>query len=253
MQVLVKLAIVGLAAVCAVVVAAMQFPRGPVRQAAERAVQDGDAEFHFLRVEYRDLPTARRYFGGGRGWWMQDWPEADAHFTQGIQRLTRIDIGEGRHAGFASDRIFDYPWIYATQVGFWDLSDHEAARLREYLLRGGFLMVDDFHGPQDWEVFRESMSRVFPNRPILDIENSDAIMRVLYDIKERMPVPGLRHLRRGAHGETTVQMQYSPPQWRAITDDEGRILVAICFNMDVGDAWEHADMPEYPEAMTALV
>jgi hypothetical protein len=208
------------------------------------------AEFHFIRVEYLDLFTARR--GWGRGWWRQDWPEAEIHFSQGVRRLTRIDTGDERHLPLTDDRIYDYPWLYATQVGYWDLRDHEIARLREYLLRGGFLVVDDFYGPQDWSVFRDSMERTFPGRPIVDIADDDSLMNVLYSIKERVQIPGLRHLRVGPRGGVVVQPMEWPPYWRAIYDDHGRMLVAINFNMDVGDAWEHADMPEYPEAMTTL-
>jgi hypothetical protein len=209
-----------------------------------------DAEFHFIRLEYVDLFTARRGFG--RGWWRQDWPAAEIHFTQGIRRLTLIDTGEGRHLPLSDDRIFDYPWIYATQVGYWDLSDFEIERLREYLLRGGFLVTDDFHGPQDWAVFRDSMKRVFPDRPILDIGEQDQVLHVLYDIDKRTQIPGLRHLRRGPGGAIEVRGQPTPPIWRGIYNDDGRMLVAVNFNMDIGDAWEHADMPEYPEPMTAL-
>ena len=72
---------------------------------------------------------------------MQDWPEADMHFTQGIQRLTRIDTGEGLHVPLTDDRIYEYPWAYATQVGYWQVSDGEGKRRREYLLRGGCLVV----------------------------------------------------------------------------------------------------------------
>src|SRR5436190_11697002 len=109
------------------------------------------AEYHFLRMQYVDLYTSRRGFG--RGWWRQDWPEADVHFTQSIRRLTRIDIGEERHLPFTDDRVFEYPWIYATQVAYWDLTENEIRRMRDYLFRGGFLVVDDFHGPDDWNVF----------------------------------------------------------------------------------------------------
>src|SRR5215212_3241313 len=147
-------------------------------------------EFHFLRLEYTDLPQYHRRFGyssrdgQGSGWWMMDWPAAENHFTTGVQRLTRIDAGDPRHVRLTDDRIFDYPWIYATQTGWWDLSDTETARLREYLLRGGFLVVDDFWGPgsEQWEVFRRTMDRVLPNREIADIELSDPVMHVLYDI-----------------------------------------------------------------------
>ena len=212
-----------------------------------------NAEFHFVRLEYVDLFRSRRGFGGfGRGWWMQDWPEADVHFAQGIRRLTRIDIGEGRHFPITDERLFDHPWVYATQVGFWDLSDAETDRLREYLRRGGFLVVDDFHGPQDWAVFQSSMQRILPEQPILEIEDTDPLMHVLYDIGERTQIPGLRHLRLGAGGSVTVQPQATPPHWRAMHDEKGRLVVAINFNMDIGDAWEHADLPQYPEEMTAL-
>jgi len=183
---------------------------------------------------------------------MQDWPEAEIHFLQGLKRLTRIDTGEGRHLPLTDDRIFNYPWLYATQVGYWDLSDAETARLRDYLLRGGFLVVDDFYGPYDWEVFRDSMERVFPGQPILELEDGHPMMRVLYDIKERTQIPGLRHLRMGPGGTTVIQSQATPPIWRALYDDKGRMVVAVNFNMDIGDAWEHADMPQYPEAMTSL-
>jgi hypothetical protein len=211
---------------------------------------DSNAEFHFIRVEYVDLSWSRRRFG--RGWWRQDWPAAEKHFAQGVRRLTRIDIGEGRHVPLTDDRIFDYPWAYATQVGFWQLSDSETNRLREYLLRGGFLVVDDFYGPDQWTVFRESMQRVFPDRPIVEIDEADEVLHVLYELDQRVQIPGLRHLRWGVNGTRAGRLAGTPPHWRGIYDDEGRLLVAINFNMDIGDAWEHADMPEYPEPMTAL-
>lgn len=218
--------------------------------------QGPPAEFKFVRMEYRDHPSVRRPFGrgsgGGRGWWEQDWPEADVHFTQGIRRLTRIDTGEGIHLPLTDDRIFNYPWIYATQAAYWDIGKPEMDRLRDYLLRGGFLVVDDFHGPSDWEVFRHSMVELFPGYPIVDIELGDAVMKVAYSIEERTTIPGLRHLRRGPGGRIVVQPQAVPPLWRAIYDERGRMLVAINFNMDVGDAWEHADLPEYPAEMTML-
>ena len=120
------------------------------------------AEYYFVRMEYKDLPGLRR--GYSRGWWRQDWPEADVHFTQGINRLTRVNIGEPRHMPLTDERIFDHPWIYATQVAYWDLTDLEITRLREYLLRGGFLVVDDFYGPE-WEVFAATMKRLRPSPP----------------------------------------------------------------------------------------
>jgi Domain of unknown function (DUF4159) len=227
------------------------------------AVFPKSAEFHFIRAEYTDLPQFHRGFsytsrnGTGSGWWLVDWPDADEHFSTGVQRLTRIETGDPRHLRFTDAKLFDYPWIYATQVGWWGLDDAEIAGLREYLTRGGFLMVDDFWGPDptQWEVFRTTMQRVFPKRGITDIAPSDSVMHVLYDIteKDRSFIPGTRHLRRGPGGDVVVQQPYgTTPQWRAIYDDSNRMMVAINYNTDVGDAWEYADAPEYPERMTAL-
>ena len=167
---------------------------------------------------------------------------------QGINRLTRVDgksvewSGEGgRIIQLTDDRVFDYPWLYAVEVGQWYLSDSEAARMREYLDRGGFLIVDDFWGPYEWSVFVESMLRVFPDRPIVELGEDHALLHVLYDLDQRTQIPG-----RGGNRRGTV------PHWRGIFDDENRLVVAINFNMDMGDAWEHADDPWYPEPYTAL-
>ena len=219
------------------------------------------AEFHFQRMEYSDLPQFRRGFGfrsrngRGAGWWLQDWPDAEDHFTAGIERLTRIDTGDPRHVSLLDDHLFDYPWIYATQTGYWDLSDAETARLREYLFRGGFLVVDDFWGAEEWEWFRQTMDRVLPNKAITDIAESDEVMHVLYDIqeKDRTFIPGSRHLRRGPGGSiVVVQPPGTAPAWRALYDDRNRLIVAVNFNTDVADAWEFADVPYYPASMTLL-
>jgi hypothetical protein len=231
------------------------------REEGPRPVFETKTEFHFVRLEYTDLPQYHRSFGfssrsgRGNGWWMMDWPDADEHFTQGIQRLTRIHTGDPHHFSLTDKQLYDHPWIYATQVGWWGLSDTETANLREYLMRGGFLVVDDFWGDDQYETFRRTMERVLPGEPISDIEESDSVMHVLYDIREkdRTIIPGTRHLRPGPNG--TASAQYPPgavPAWRAMTDGKKRMVVAVNFNTDVGDAWEYADAPEYPEAMTTL-
>jgi hypothetical protein len=218
-------------------------------------------EMHFVRMEYTDRPEYSRGFGfvsrGGQawGWWAQDWPDAEEHFTYGIQRLTRIDIAEPIHMRLTDDKIFDNPWIYGTQTGNMALTGSEIEKLREYLERGGFLVVDDMWGPYELDNFRQTMERVLPGRPIADILESDSVMHVLYDIKDkdRTFIPGSRHLRRGPGGGVQVmQPPGTEPAWRSITDEKDRMVVAINFNTDVGDAWEFADVPYYPEAMTTL-
>ncbi len=201
-------------------------------------------ELHFTRMYYDGGG-----WGRGRGSWRTDYPEAEYHFTMGIGRLTRVDIGErSRQLEVTDDAIFDYPWLYAVEVGRWYLDDVEAARLREYLLRGGFLMTDDFHGSAQWANFMESMRRVFPDRPVIEIPEDDEVFRVLYELDQRIQIPGIVPLR---YGVTYEQDGYTP-HWRGIYDDAGRLMVAINFNMDLGDAWEHADDPSYPEPMTGL-
>ena len=118
-------------------------------------------------------------------------------------------------------------------------------------------MTDDFWGPDptQWEVFRMTMDRVLPGRPITDIADSDSVMHVLYDIeeKDRTFIPGTRHLRRGPGGTSPSQQPPgTSPAWRAIFDDKDHMVVAVNYNTDIGDAWEYADSPDYPEAMTSL-
>ncbi len=202
------------------------------------------SEFQFVRLAYTD--TSGGF--GRRERWLTDWPEAEQHLLGGVRRLTRISTNaEGHQLAIMDDELFNTPWLYAVEVGGWMLSDEEATRLREYFLRGGFLMVDDFHGSSEWEVFIASMRRVFPNRPIVDIPVRDAIFHVAYDLDDRVQIPGVAALSRG----TTYERDGYQPYWRGIYDDAGRLMVIINFNMDLGDAWEHADTPEYPLHYTA--
>lgn len=199
-------------------------------------------EFTFVRLAYTD------YEGfGRRGRWLTDFPEAEYHLSNGVRRLTRVKTAEeGIRFDLMDDQLFEYPWLYAVEVGSWYLNDQEAARLRDYLLRGGFLMVDDFHGSYEWEVFVQSMRRVFPDRPIVDIPQSHSVFHVVYDLDDRVQIPGIGANMRG----TTYERDGYSPEWRGIYDDAGRLVVAINFNMDLGDAWEHADTPQYPVTYT---
>jgi hypothetical protein len=212
-----------------------------------RKVREAPAEFEFVRLAY----TANRYGQGNwrRQMWRTDWPDAEHHFLKGISRLTRVAAAEsGRILTPSDEKIYDYPWMYAVEVGYWHLNTQEAARLRDYLLRGGFLMVDDFHGGWEWSSFMVSMQRVFPDRPVVDIPEDDEAFHVIYDLDQKIQIPSLQIIYSGV----TWEKGGITPHWRGIYDDDGRLMVAINFNMDLGDAWEHADWPEYPENMTAL-
>jgi hypothetical protein len=211
---------------------------------ARRGTPPPPGEFHFARMIYTDYPGAGRF---GRGWWQQDWPEAEEHFTPNLRRMTRVDVGESVVLRLTDESLFEHPWLYATQTGYWDLSDLEIDRQREYLLRGGILMCDDFRNEDEMFVFLESMTRLFPDRQMVQLSADDAVLHVVFDIDEAVQIPGLRHL--GGRGQ--VQGGLPQPRWYGIYDDHGRLMVGINFNQDVGDSWEHANWAEYPQPMTA--
>lgn len=201
------------------------------------------AEFMWARLRYSNVRA-----GGGmwarRGAWTVDYPKADRQFLQGVRRLTRLQTRSMEHiVDLISDDIFNYPFTYAVEVGHWNLPDEQAKKLREYIDRGGFLMTDDFHGTFEWDIFTTSLNRGFGDRPITDIENSDPIFHVVFDLSDRVQVPGI------VNYPFTQTHEYDgfEPKWRAVRDDKGRIVIGICHNMDQGDAWEWADNPRYPE------
>jgi hypothetical protein len=208
-------------------------------------------EFVFARLAYDDGALGfRGGFGGGA--WTTDTPGAEQHLLQGIRRLTRLNTigpteGPVMPVRF-NDELFNYPFLYAVEVGRWYLNDAQAAQLRDYLLRGGFLVVDDFHGTVQWEAFMESMRRVFPDREVVEIPEDHEVFHLLFDLDRKVQIPGTAALMSGR----TYEQDGVEPHWRGIFDDKGRLMVVINFNMDMGDAWENADLPEYPHHYTAL-
>ncbi len=213
-------------------------------------------EWAFGRLMY---PPIGAFLGGfeflddwreGASNWTMDYPRSDRHLAPAVRRLTRLHTRSVEQVINLDDgNEFDWPWLYAVEVGHWNLTNAQAKALREFLLRGGFFMCDDFHGVSEWNVFEASMRKVFPDRPIVDIPNSDPIFHTVFDLDERYQVPG-----EGNYMETglTYENGGKVPYWRGIYDDHGRIMAAICFNMDLGDSWEHADNPKYPERFSAL-
>jgi hypothetical protein len=202
------------------------------------------AEWIFARFHY-DLE-----FGGFRFQrWAADYPKSDRQFVVGVRRLTRLQARSTEHVIDAkSDDLYDWPWLYVEDAGAWHMTEEQGARLREYLMRGGFLMVDDSHGDYEWRNLLAGIRVIFPQRPIEDLQNQDEIFHVFYDLDDRVQIPGTRYL----WGRRPYTPDSAIPVWRAIRDDKGRIMVAICHNSDVGDAWEWADSPQYPERAASL-
>jgi hypothetical protein len=202
-------------------------------------------EFGWSRLRY-DSAGFNSFRGGS---WSRDYPKADRQFLLALRRLTRVDARSTEQVvDLNSDDIFNWPWVYAVQAQTWTFTEEQATRLRQYLLKGGFLMVDDFHGEADWQSFLGGMRLVFPDSTIEDLPNDDPIFHVLYDLQERFQVPGEQYVVTGR----TYEKDGYIPRWRAIRDDKGRVMVAICFNMHLGDAWEWADDPRYPENFASL-
>ena len=200
---------------------------------------DEKTEFAFARLRYPSVPSRFTLFS-----WGTDSPKSERQFVLGVRRLTRLHTRSVEEVVNLNDEdVFDWPWMYAVEVGYWNLTDIQISRLREYLLRGGFLMVDDFHGTFEWDRFMAGMRRVFPDRQVVDIPDNDEVFHVLYDLSERVQVPGLQFLYTGR----IYERDGYTPYWRGIYDDQNRLMVLICHNQDYGDAWEWADYPRYPE------
>jgi hypothetical protein len=205
-----------------------------------------------LAGEPKEWTFARLAYDGGGGRYRSrfavDFPRAEYHFSQAVERLTRIDVHpDGHVVSPNTDALFDYPWLYAVEVGSWGFNASQAARMREYLLRGGFLMVDDFHGEAEWWAFVEGMRTIFPDRPVEDVPPDEPIYSQPYEIGERLQVPGPGYMTSGYLYE---RYDGVTPHWRGIRDDKGRWMVLISHNIDYGEGWEQADNPNYPEAFT---
>ena len=208
---------------------------------------DPAGEFNFVRVQF-DTYGVRGGFGGffgdGGPPWSIDFPGADQNFLRGVARLTNVRVMQDPIVlRFDDERIFDYPFLYMLEVGQQggiSLNDIEIHNLREYLLRGGFLLIDDFWGTRQWDAFEASFSQVFPEREIVELRPDHEIFRTYYDLEGPKMIPALS--RDDSRGEQDIDVASN----HAILDDNGRIMVLINWNSDMGDGWEHTYHPYYP-------
>ena len=200
-------------------------------------------EFTFLRLVY-----------SGADWtdssWYVDYPKADQQFLYGMRQLT--DFGfvstENLALPLSDPELFKFPFLYAVEVGHMHLSDQEASQLREYLLRGGFLVVDDFHGEYEWRNFYRQIKKVFPEYEPIELTIDHPIFHCYYDIKELIQVPGLQFVYSGRTWEKGGYQAH----YRGIQDEKGRLMVMINHNVDLGDAWEWAEVEAYPRQYANL-
>jgi hypothetical protein len=201
--------------------------------------------FTLGRLRYRS-PLDGRRFGGYHRWGI-DANKGDRLFIGILGRLTRLDVSPIEHIiDIDSDEMFDTPFLLAVSVGDWQLSPSQAQRLGEYLRRGGFLMVDDFHNDREWAIFMEGVRQMGFAGSVEELEDAAPAFHVMFDLKERIRVPGANVV----HG-SGIERGGVDPHWRGIMDDHGRMVVAITFNQDMGDGWEFADVPDYPERFSS--
>lgn len=198
-------------------------------------------EFYFSRVAYSGY--GRGYYGRGRSW-ATDFPKADRQFLVVLKRLVNLDIYDMEHPVTLEDPgVRRFPFLYALEVGAMALTPAEAQGLREYLLAGGFLVIDDFWGTWEWENFETEIRRVLPEFSIVELDLEHPLFSAFYDIGEILQVPGVG---RGRRGGPTWERDGYEPHVRGIFDDHGRLMVVINWNTDLGDAWEWAEDPFYP-------
>lgn len=196
-------------------------------------------EFTFIRVQFDSKRP-----GWGSGAWAHDYPEAETNFLRGVSRLSRIHI----HADPAvlrldDERIFEFPFLYLVEIGLDggpDFSEREIENLREYLLRGGFLLIDDFKGEAGWQIFRQVFEEIFPDSQWIKLNPTHPIYHIYYDIDGAQRIPGIYFL----YGNAPYD-HLNPENW-AILDSTGRIMILINWNSDMGDGWEHTYDERYP-------
>ncbi len=197
-------------------------------------------EFAFVRVQYDS------YYDGGwyGGPWLTDFPASDENFLRGVARLTNVRVmSEPIVLRFDDEEIFDYPFLYALEMGRnggLSLSPQEVENLREYLLRGGFLLIDDFWGERQWDAFYRDFSLLFPDRELVELPPNHEIFRTFFDIDGPQMIPG-RGGRQGI-GQAGIDIASN----HAVLDDHGRVMVLINWNSDMGDGWEHTYDQWYP-------
>lgn len=222
----------------------LQVPPPPSRRPSPSPTNDApNREFTFVRLVYDSPHSPYQYSFGGA--WKIDFPDADQHFVKGIREWagTNLRVSSTPIQLRATDeRLFQYPLVYIVEPGHMELSDEEAASLREYLLRGGFLFLDDFHGEREWQRAQEQLRMILPEYKIIDLPLSHSIFHSYFDLDQVVQVPGWAAL---IHG-VTYERDGVVPHYMGVEDENGRLMIFMTRNCDLGDAWEWINDRRYP-------
>ncbi len=204
--------------------------------------------FSFARLRYQSW--GGRGWGGwgrGRGRWATDAPEADLNLSFRLQQMTSLKVNPNvTYIDIAPEQLAHHPFVYMAEPGRLEFTPDEVIALRNYLLNGGFLMVDDFWGDDEWENLRAEMKRVFPDRDATELPIEHPVFHCVFDLKEKPQMPSIHHFL--ASGLTYERPGTEQVSYRGIFDDRGRMMVIICHNTDLGDGWEReGEDPTYFE------
>src|SRR5690606_13650847 len=222
---------------------------GPLAQQARPQAHEtsGRFPFYWTRGVYSDYRGGYGYgYGWGRGGnsWATDYPKSDRQFVTVLKRLVRLNVSDWENAiELDNPDLRRFPVLYMVEVGRMDLTDEEVEGLRSYLDAGGFLIVDDFWGMREWQVFVENFRRVYPGKAIVELPLEHPLFSAYYKIDEVKQVPARG---RGIRGRPTTECGGCEATVRGVFDDDGRLMVIINWNTDLGDAWEWAEDPIYP-------
>jgi hypothetical protein len=215
--------------------------------------------FTFVRIQYSSgyggggfgpgygPGRGRRGFGRGGGRWATDYPDSDLNFSYRLQQLTSLEVNpDGLVLELTDPELFNYPFIYIVEPGYLVFTEEEVVALRQYLLNGGFLMVDDFWGQEEWYNFYYEIKRVFPDREPVELPLSHPIFRAVFELKEKPQIPSVDAAIRGRpYGITWEREDAREPHYKALYDDKGRMMAIICHNTDLGDGWEEEGTDEW--------
>jgi hypothetical protein len=214
--------------------------RRPAHFATAKDLEQG--AFTFCRLHYTSVRAERLGHG-----WNTDYPNSDANFMIRLGQLTtaRVNLsrdGEPNHVVVRAtdDLLFSCPFVFMSDAGTVGFDEMEAARLRDYLLAGGFLYVDDFWGDAAWEHWSSEIARVLgPEQyPIVDIPRDHQLFRTLYRIESVPQVPSIQHWRWSQGGTSERGAESEQPHCRGIFDHDGRLMVVMTHNTDIADGWE---------------
>jgi hypothetical protein len=244
-----SLAIACLVVLCSAGIGAQGFMRRGRAPLREPTVQSFDGGFNFCRGMY----TSVRRNPSGTGW-TTDYPDADINFSIRLSELTKTKVsrrpdGEPNHltVRLTSDDLFNCPSIHMEDMGSAELTDDEVLRLRAYLLKGGFLWVDDFWGHAEWDYWVEQISRVLPaaEYPIRDVQHDHPLFHMQYQVPGVPQIPSIRRWTPGGntseYGQDSIEIH-----GRGISDRTGRLMVFMTHNTDISDSWEReGEDPRY--------